>query len=100
MNLLASPPKVLESCRGHLGITHGVLNVFVAEVCLKGPRVVPFIRQRVSTSVSEYVGVGLKPKLRLSPADRYSNGIAWSIRSILLRLACQGFPVAVRDAAN
>jgi hypothetical protein len=37
----SSPPKVLETPRRQFGISHGVLNVLVAEIGLKRPRVMP-----------------------------------------------------------
>jgi hypothetical protein len=41
------PPEILEAGRGQLSVTHGVLDVFVAEVGLQRPRVVPLVGQRV-----------------------------------------------------
>ena len=40
---LSVPPKVFEAVRSHFGVPDRVLNVFVPEVVLQGPRVVAIV---------------------------------------------------------
>ena len=63
-----SPPEVFETIRCQLGVAHGVLDVAVAEVGLKCPRVVPLVGQRVAAAVPQHVRVALKPSLASMPA--------------------------------
>lgn len=51
-----------------------MLNVFVTEVGLQRPRVVPLVGQRIAARVPEHVWVRLGGKLRLCPSPRDHAG--------------------------
>jgi hypothetical protein len=46
--LALGPPEILEPRRSEFRIAHRVLDVFVAEVSLQRPSVVPSVRQRAN----------------------------------------------------
>ncbi len=48
-------PEIPETVRGQLGVAHGVLDVFVPEVCLKGACIVAGIRECKTARVPEHV---------------------------------------------
>jgi hypothetical protein len=54
-NLL--PPKVLEPRWRQLSVPHRVLDVFVPEIGLQRPRVVPTVGQRIAASVPKHMAV-------------------------------------------
>lgn len=70
-----SSPKIPEPRWRQLCISDGVLNVFVAEIGLQRPRVMPVDREFVLTGMPEHVGVRLERKLGLDPCplDRSSD---------------------------
>jgi hypothetical protein len=51
------PPKILEAVGRHFGVPDGVLNVFVPEVMLQGPRVVTIIGQLEPAGMAKHVGM-------------------------------------------
>ena len=51
------PPKVLEPIGCHVGVPDRVLNVLVAEVVLKGPRVVAIVGQLEPARMAKHVRV-------------------------------------------
>ena len=51
------PPKVFESVGRQFGVPDGVLNVFVAQVVLEGPRVVAIVGELEPTGMAEHVRV-------------------------------------------
>src|SRR6185295_11187914 len=53
-------PKVPKSLRRKLRISHGVLDVLVAEVVLKGPRIDALVRQLVACGMTEHVWMDRK----------------------------------------
>ena len=57
------PPKILETPRRQLGISHGVLDVLVTEVGLKRPRVVALRRQCETAGVPQHVWMRLETEL-------------------------------------
>ena len=61
---LASP-EVLKPRRTQLGVSDGVLNVFVSKIRLERPRIVPTISQCKSTSMSQHVRMHSELKLGL-----------------------------------
>ena len=52
------PPELLETVRPQLCVAHGVLDIFVPEVGLQGPRIVAGICQSEAACMSQHVGVG------------------------------------------
>ena len=58
-------PEILEPRRRKLGVAYRVLNVLVAEVSLKRPRIMPLGCQRKAAGVPQHVGVCLEPKVCL-----------------------------------
>jgi hypothetical protein len=61
-NLVALSPEILEPRRRQLGITHGVLDVLVAEVGLQGARVMA--TRREITQLIESLRLTSEPDLR------------------------------------
>jgi hypothetical protein len=59
------PPKVFETSWRQLGISHGVLNVLVAEVGLKRPRVVALRRQGKTAGVPQHVRMHFESEVSL-----------------------------------
>ena len=51
--------EILKAARRQLGVSHGVLDVTVAEVSLQRSRIVALVRQREATGVAEHVRVSL-----------------------------------------
>jgi len=51
------PPKILESVGRHFGVSDRVLDVFVPEVVLQGPRVVAIVSQLEPTGMAKHVRV-------------------------------------------
>ena len=45
------PPKVLETRRRQLSVSHGVLNIFVPEVRLQRPRIVASVGERIAAGM-------------------------------------------------
>jgi len=56
----AVKPKVFEAIGRHFGVAHRVLDVFVPEVVLQGPRVVAIVGEPEPTGVAKHVGVDRK----------------------------------------
>ena len=63
----SNPPKGFEPGGGELGIAHRVLNVFMAEVGLKGAGVVALGRQRKPAGMPEHVRMRLEAERRFLP---------------------------------
>src|SRR5262249_54219669 len=53
----AVKPKVFEAIGRHFGVAHRVLDVFVPEVVLQGPRVVAIVGEPEPTGVAKHVWV-------------------------------------------
>jgi len=45
------PPKIFEPFRRQFGVAHRVLNIFVAEIGLQRPRIVPLVGKGIATGV-------------------------------------------------
>src|SRR5262249_3463905 len=56
----AVKPKVFEAIGRHFGVAHRVLDVFVPEVVLQGPRVVAIVGEPEPTGVAKHVEVDRK----------------------------------------
>lgn len=67
-------PKILEPRRRQLGVPHRVLDVFVAEIGLQCPRVVPVVGELVTAGMSQHVRVGLEAKLGFDPRPLHHPG--------------------------
>src|SRR5262249_6432949 len=52
-----TPPKVLEPVGRYVGVPDRVLNVFVPEVVLQGPRVVAIVGELEPAGMAEHVGM-------------------------------------------
>lgn len=63
--IVSIPPEVLEPRRRQLRVPDRVLDVLMAEIRLKGSRIVASIRQRKAACVSEHVGMRLEAELGL-----------------------------------
>jgi hypothetical protein len=56
----ASPPEVPEPIGRHLGVSHRVLDVLVAEVMLQGARVVAIVCKLEAAGVAQHVRMDRK----------------------------------------
>ena len=68
-------PEILETAGRQLGVSHGVLDVAVAEVGLKGTGIMALVGQREAARVPEHVRVNfeLEASRRASALDKASE---------------------------
>src|ERR1022692_706004 len=57
-------PEILESIRRHFGVAHRVHDIFMAQVVLKGSRVIPIVCELVARRMSEHMRMNGKRKFR------------------------------------
>ena len=66
--LVPLPPEVLEPVRRQLGVAHGVLDIFVAQIGLQRPRIVALVGQREAAGMAQHVRMGLEVEAAAPPA--------------------------------
>lgn len=68
-------PEILEPIRRHLGVSNRVHDIFMPQVVLEGPSIMPIVGQLVASGVPEHVRMDREPKLsRLpGPGDRFKE---------------------------
>jgi len=69
------PPKVLKSRWRQLGVAHRVLDIFVPEVGLQRPRIMPPIGQGVTAGMAEHVRVHFERELGRDPRTLFTNSV-------------------------
>jgi hypothetical protein len=79
----SNPPEVLESRRRQFRVPPCVLNVFVTEVGLQCPRVMPLVGQRVPASMPEHVRMSFEAQLGLDACSLNNAS-----RTALLAMVC------------
>src|SRR5450631_4388617 len=72
----STAPEVPEPCRRQLRVAHGVLNILMAEVGLKCPRVVALGSQCKTAGVPQHMWMHLEPEVSLSTRALYHAGKA------------------------
>ena len=70
-------PKVFETRWRQFRVSHRVLNIFVAEVGLQRPRIMPPVRECVTARMAQHVRMHteLKPSLLARPCDHLREEI-------------------------
>jgi hypothetical protein len=68
-------PEILESIRGHLGVSYRVHDIFVTHVVLQGPGIMPIVSELVAGGMPEHVGMNWewKPCRFAGPGDRFQE---------------------------